>query len=336
MIRTLLICGFVGAVLIGSPGLEQAVAEEQVAYDPLQVLAVPDQEPLSLTVIDNVRNRELPIRVYLPRDRSAAPVALFSHGLGGSRENSPYLGKHWSGRGYVTVVVQHPGSDDSVWRDTPVLERMAEMRRAANAENTFLRFRDIPAVLDQLQVWNDSDAHPLRSRLNLEQIGMSGHSFGAVTTQAVSGQSLSAGRQPFTDRRIKAAIAMSPSSPMVQRVSAGEAFGDVTIPWLLMTGTRDTAPVGGQTVESRLAVYPALPPGRKYQLVLDKAEHSAFTDRPLPGDREARNPNHHRAILAISTAFWDACLRNNSAAQDWLDGDGPRSILEPQDRWQRK
>jgi hypothetical protein len=83
-------------------------------------------------------------------------------------------------------------------------------------------------------------------------------------------------------------------------------------------------------------VYPALPPGSKYELVLDGAEHSAFTDRPLPGERGGRNPNHHRAILALSTAFWDAYLREDSAAKTWLDGDGPRSVLDAKDRWQRK
>jgi putative SOS response-associated peptidase YedK len=70
--------------------------------------------------------------------------------------------------------------------------------------------------------------------------------------------------------------------------------------------------------------------------VLDRAEHSAFTDRALPGDHEPRNPNHHRAILALSTAFWDAWLRNDASAKAWLEGKGPRSILEPKDKWQFK
>jgi len=64
--------------------------------------------------------------------------------------------------------------------------------------------------------------------------------------------------------------------------------------------------------------------------------HVSFADRALPGDREARNPNHHRVMLALTTAFWDAYLKNNDAAKKWLDGDGPRSILEENDRWQRK
>jgi hypothetical protein len=105
---------------------------------------------------------------------------------------------------------------------------------------------------------------------------------------------------------------------------------------LLLTGTRDTAPIGGQTIESRRAVYPALPPGDKFELVLDKAEHSAFTERSLPGEKEQRNPNHHRVILAVSTAFWDTYLRGDSAAKAWLQGPGPRSVMENQDRWQMK
>jgi hypothetical protein len=163
---------------------------------------------------------------------------------------------------------------------------------------------------------------------------MSGHSFGAVTTEAVSGQAPRPGMNSLTDKRIKAAIAFSPSSPRYEDPKS--AFAGVKIPWMLMTGTKDLAPVGQVELASRLAVFPALPPGGKYELVLDRAEHSAFTDRPLPGDKEPRNPNHHRAILALSTAFWDAWLKNDSYARTWLDGDGPRSVLEPNDKWQHK
>jgi hypothetical protein len=41
-------------------------------------------------------------------------------------------------------------------------------------------------------------------------------------------------------------------------------------------------------------------------------------------------------ILALSTAFWDAFLREDDDARAWLDGDGPRTLLEADDRWQRK
>jgi len=305
------------------------------AYDPLAVSSSRKARTVELTVRDTRRNREIPLRIYLPDGKSPAAVILFSHGLGGSRDGSPYLGEHWSARGYVAVFMQHAGSDDAIWKEIPPAQRMAVLKGAANLQNTLLRFRDVAAVIDQLERWNQADDSPLSGRLDMKRIGMSGHSFGAVTTQGVSGQRTARGGAAFTDARIKAALAMSPNAPR-NGGDPKQLFGGVTIPWLLMTGTNDVAFVGDADVASRQAVYPALPAGGKYELVLDGAEHSAFSDRPLPGDKEARNPNHHRVILALSTAFWDAWLRDDAQARAWLDGKGPSTVLEPRDRWQRK
>jgi predicted dienelactone hydrolase len=302
-------------------------------YDPLAVSVETVPRTFDTVVYDKTRQREIPIRVYLPESSAPAPVVLFSHGLGGSRENDAYLGQHWAARGYVAVFMQHHGSDEDVWAGKPVEQRMRALRDAASLQNFMLRVKDVPAVLDQLERWNHDGGQALYGRLDMSRIGMSGHSFGAVTTQAVSGQKAAFGNS-FTDSRIKAAIMFSPSVPRFG--SAKAAFGEVKIPWLLMTGTADVAPVGNIDVASRLAVFPALPPGGKYELVLYGAEHSAFGDRALPNDKAPRNPNHHRAILAISTAFWDAWLRDDAQAKAWLDGDGPRSVLESRDRWQRK
>ncbi len=287
---------------------------------------------LDLTVHDAARNRDIPIRVYLPTNTAPEPVILFSHGLGGTRAGSVFLGEHWAARGYVAVFLQHPGSDDSVWKNEPAQQRMQAMNQAASLDNFLMRIRDVPAVLNQLEFWNTKKSNGLAGRLDLSKVGMSGHSFGAVTTEAVSGETLPVGGQTFTDPRIQAAIALSPSSP--RGGNADKAFGAVKIPWMLMTGTKDVAPIGHADVASRLAVYPALHGAPKYEVVLDNAEHSVFTDRALPGDREPRNPNHHRVILALSTAFWDAYLRGDADALAWLNGASPRSVMEPADRWQ--
>ena len=310
------------------------VAVEKCAgnYDPLTVDAAFHPRHADLTVRDAARDRDIPIRVYLPAEKGPEPVILFSHGLGGSRSGSAFLGEHWAERGYVAVFLQHPGSDDSLWRGKPLAERMRAMNRAASLENFNLRVQDVPAVLDQLERWNADRSSVLAGRLDLGRIGMSGHSFGAVTTEAVSGETLPGVGQRYTDSRINAAIAFSPSPPKAGRVES--AFGSVRIPWMLMTGTKDVAPIGDVDVASRLKVYPALRGAPRYEVVLDKAEHSVFTDRPLPGDREPRNPNHHRVILALSTAFWDAYLRGDAVARAWLNGNGPRSVLETADRWQ--
>jgi hypothetical protein len=56
--------------------------------------------------------------------------------------------------------------------------------------------------------------------------------------------------------------------------------------------------------ESRLSVFPALPPGGKYELVLGGAEHSAFTDHALLGEKrpaKSQSPSgHSRPVHGLS------------------------------------
>ncbi len=312
-----------------------AISASSATYDPLLIDSEFTPRMLDLDVSDATRDRIIPLRLYLPENTTAAPVVLFSHGLGGSRKNNSYLGTHWSRRGYVVVFTQHIGSDESIWKNTPANERFDAIQAAANYTNAKLRYEDIPVVLDQLQLWQHDANSPLYRRMDLEHIGMSGHSFGAVTTQGVSGQQFLMGLRDYTDPRIDAALAMSPSSP--RRGRPARAFGSVGIPWLLMTGTLDTSPIGRGGIEARLKVFPALPAGDKYELVLYQAQHSAFGERPIRlGEARDRNPKHHIAILAISTAYWDAYLKQAPDAHSWLTSDHVRSVLEPQDRWQWK
>lgn len=306
-------------------------------YNPLAIADDFKPATLDLTVQDKARDRDIPLKVYLPASRVAEPVVLFSHGLGANREGSSFLGRHWAARGYVAVFLQHSGSDDALWKsDGTLRERLQAFKAAANARNFVLRVQDVSSVLDQLETWNKADGHGLQSRLDLKKVGMSGHSFGALTTQAVGGQKFRGGRNSGIDDRVIAALPMSPSIP--EGEAAKEAFSSVGIPWMLMTGTNDTDPFGNNSdATSRLGVFPALPPGDKYELVLFEAEHLAFTDiAPRRRRAKPRNPNHHHVILALSTAFWDVHLRSNTAAETWLHGSGPRTVLQKDDRWQKK
>ncbi len=213
------------------------------------------------------------------------------------------------------------------------LEAVKQLRIAAGRENLDLRVTDVKDVLDILPQWNSESTNSLCGRLNCERVGLSGHSFGARTTQVVIGQRdwLVPVRK---DSRIDAAVLFSPSSPRLG--SAEAAFGSIDIPCLLLTGTRDVALIGYQTVESRLAVFPALQSGGRYQLVLHAATHSAFTDGVAGSGDGPRNPNHHKAIKAITTAFWDSHLRENADARVWLTTNKVRTVLEEKDDWKTK
>lgn len=305
-------------------------AETRVPYDPLKVSEVPIVSQ-TFEITDAKRDRTLPLRVYLPQSKAAAPVILFSHGLGGSRDNNPYLGNHWAGRGYVVVFVQHPGSDESVWKSKPALQRMGAMKQAASFANVTARGGDIPFTINTLVKWNAEPAHPLYQRLNLEKIGMSGHSFGANTTQSVAGQVFPWVKVSFKEPRITAALMMSPGPPAMGDPAV--AFGQIRIPCLLMTGTLDDSPIGKQSAADRLKVFPHLKQAPAWQVVFDGADHMDFGQRNLRG-KSIENTRYHRAILALGTAFWDAHLLGKSEALSWLNGSEARKALDPKDNWQ--
>lgn len=312
--------------------LSVALAADGPEYDPLRKPEAVIPAPLDLQFRDEARGRELPLRVWLPASEKPAMVVLFSHGLGGNREAAAYLAGHWAARGYAVVCLQHPGSDDAIWKKSTDGRTMASLERAASGSNLLLRAGDVHATLNQLEKWNTQSGHILRDRLDTSRCGMSGHSFGALTTQLLAGQTI-LGRS-FTDPRVKAAMALSPSPPRAG--DAKTAFAAVAMPMLLMTGSLDDSPIGKITPEDRRKVFPALPTGDKYELVLDKARHNAFSDRRTVVEGGGRNPNHHRVIIALSTAFWDAYLRNDPQAMAWLGGEPPKAILEPDDQWRKK
>src|SRR5450432_122101 len=109
-----------------------ASAEPHVAaggYDPMAVPANVGAHVVDLSFSIARPVRAIPLRVYLPDGQSPAPVVLFSHGLGGSRESNSFMGQHWAARGYVAVFMQHPGSDDAIWREKAVAQRMAAMKQ---------------------------------------------------------------------------------------------------------------------------------------------------------------------------------------------------------------
>ncbi len=312
-------------------GALSRVAATPVAYDPLAVTAAPVVSR-TFEVSDAARQRVVPLRVYLPETLQPAPVIVFSHGLGGSRDNNPYLGNHWAQRGYVVVLVQHPGSDESVWQGVPAEQRLAAMKKAASLPNFLARNKDISAVIDALTLWNGDAKHPLSGRLDLKHLGMSGHSFGAQTTQAVAGQEFIRGSLSFREPRIQAAVMMSPGPPATGDPVA--AFAPIRIPCLLMTGTQD----GGMMITTtgpadRLKVFPCLQHAPAWQVVFDQATHMDFSERDMLGKPPA-NPRYHRAILALTTAFWDAELQGNAGARAWLNGPGARTVLAPADQWE--
>ena len=167
-----------------------------INYDPLREDPGSRVVHLELSIHDEVRSRDIPVRVDLPANTAPAPVVLFSHGLGGSRKGSAFLGEHWAARGYVVVFLQHPSSDDQVWKDQPLRKRMGALREAASIENFMLRVQDVHAALDRLQIWNETRTNVLYGRLDLTKIGMRASLPGGMRDSADSRRLVSSLRTP--------------------------------------------------------------------------------------------------------------------------------------------
>lgn len=289
-------------------------------------------KPIDFEPVDKPRERTVPVRIYLPANKEPRPVVLYSHGLGGSRATKRYLGEQWSQAGYVCVFMQHSGSDSEVLKSGRLTQRLQNLKAAANWKNSVDRTKDVSFVIDQLEKWVKTAKHPLFKRVDLEHIGMSGHSFGAVTTLAVAGRTYPF-RQTFPEKRIDAFLAMSPQA--AKGMTLEKTFGHLTQPIFCMTGTKDTSPIDQSvTADSRASVYDGLPDGDKYLVVFDGAHHFTFNggESRLAGQQ---NPKHHRATETLSTKFWDAYLDGDDAAKQWLQSDAAKTddVLDTADRW---
>jgi len=273
---------------------------------------------------DAERQRTMPIKLYLPENLKApAPVAIFSHGLGGSREAAPYLGNYWAQHGYIGVFIQHPGSDESFWK--PTIDRnnlpnrqqlMGRFRQqVADPQHARNRAEDVHFIIDQLERINASDPL-LKGKLNLKEIAIAGHSYGSWTALTASGQRFMApgGRGISAgDPRIKAAIYLSPTPPR-KGAEPAEVFGEIKIPGLHFTGTLDDSPVNNTHAADRRIAFDNISKSDQFLVILKDADHAVFGGR----QRKELDNVQHKIIEETTTAFLDAYLRNDSKSKDWL------------------
>ncbi len=280
--------------------------------------------------------REVPYRLYLPSGDGPFPVVVWSHGAGGSRRGAEYLGRHLASHGFACFHVQHAGSDTAVLREHGVQGMLQRMR---GPEVSRARFGDIPFAVAQIRALNEGGG--LAGRLDPERIGMSGHSFGALTTQAAAGQTFPNESQTFSVDAFLGGFAMSPSPP--RRGSAEVAFAAMKMPLFHLTGTGDGSPMGDLTPEDRTRPFEIISGVDQYLLVLGDGIHMTFSGRAIPAREAAaaeNDPRHKRLIKMAAVAFWDSLLSRDDAVREaatrWLREGGMASQLASNDRFESR
>ncbi|PAQ09881.1 alpha/beta hydrolase family protein [Mesorhizobium temperatum] len=305
-----------------------------------------DDSTSGYTIIDGAfrdesRSRTVPYRLYAPAPLSGAyPVILVSHGIGGSREAMPYLGRRLAESGYMAVHLQHTGTDSSIWQHANTLADVYRILREAmwDANVARARFQDVPFALRELARMNGEGR--LAGRLDLTRIGMAGHSYGGVSTMVSAGQRMGPGGQwSFKEPRIRAGLVMSPNIP-IQGGELAALYRDISIPLFHITGTRDGNAVPGNKEFDpiqRTLPYEALTIPHQYLLVLDGADHNAFSG--LKHGPHAHGPEEEtrytRVVQDGAVLFFDGYLNEKMASLAALRHKF-QSSLEPTDRFEWK
>jgi dienelactone hydrolase len=272
-------------------------------------------------LVDKERsNRQVPIKVYYPvlDSPKRLPLILWSHGFGGGRDGASFLARYVAGHGYIVIHTQHIGTDTSLWEGKPGHPWDILRDIVVTKEVTFDRFNDIPFVLDSLPKWFEQHAD-IEKLVDYSCVGMSGHSFGALSTQVAVGAKLGSSPDFLTmdDQRISAAISYSPTPAKNHDFESHETlYGDIDLPILYMTGTDDVSPLSDKDYTHRIPIFEHTGSTQKHLYVLDDADHMVFA-----GSRGKLGFNQHRAehemyIRVMSVGFWDHYLKNGSGFWD--------------------
>lgn len=279
------------------------------------------------------------------------PVIIISPGFGADKSNFSYLGEHLASHGFAVAILNHPGSDRQNMQNF-LTGTTKELLKAAELIN---RPQDISYLLDELQRQEQRHPFPLAT-LNLEQVGVIGHSLGAYTGLALAGakpkienlqqhcqgdrvqinfdwfnpsqqlQCLASQLSTYknyqlVDQRIKAVFAINPIGSNI----FGEAeLNKLQIPVAFVAGSSDQiAPPLLEQIEP----FSWLGSRDKYLLLINQGTHtygSSDTFARLVGSTtdESFNPQLAREYFqAMSLAFMETHLVNSPQYRSFLSND---------------
>jgi predicted dienelactone hydrolase len=296
-------------------------------------------ETIDQTLHDAKRNKDLPIRIVVPKSGGPFPVIVFSHGAGGSGQNYFGLTGFWASHGYVVIQPTH---NDSValrreqGEPLPSGPRELVEEYLFNYQDWIDRVRDVTLVMDSL-VELEKRLPELKGKLDQKRIGVGGHSYGAFTTQMIGGVTLDIPGQPkaqsFGDARPLALLLLSPQGKSANGLTEN-SWKTMTRPMMTMSGSNDSG-VMGQLANWRRDPFTYSPAGDKYLVWIEGAFHMSFTGA-LAQPQTASGPRgmlfsrmgqgtDQKAVFdyvkVASIAFWDAYLKGEPKAKTYLTSD---------------
>ncbi len=304
-------------------------------------------------LVDQPRHRKVPLKVFIPQGQGPFPLIIFSHGAAGNFDANITQAQHLASHGYVVVAPTHLDSSNLKFRYY-ISRRGGRMspgaalhRITCDADAALERPGDVKFAIDMALKWNSGDAD-LKGRIQPNEIGVTGHSFGAYTTEVVCGAKprlnyLIAGSKPLplkvpanlADPRVKAGVALSPQGPGTVCFDE-KSFASIDRPMLWITGTKDTQKKFDGTqmpATARQDGFALMPPGDKYLAWLINADHMGFSYNPKQRFELIRSPardDQQRIAKAMTVVFFDAYLKDSKDARNCLNQNYASSLCGTQ------
>ncbi len=296
-----------------------------------------------LTMKDLNRDRTFPVELYLPLTKSQEPLPLvvISHGLGGDLTTFAYFAQHLASNGFAVAVPEHPGS--SARQIEALLSGLDS--NVTPPEELIDRPLDIKFLLDRL-------AQSYGSRIDTNNVGMIGQSFGAYTTLALAGAELNwqtlerdcpnldnswnlslliqclALQLParisgveLKDERIKAAIAIN---PLVSSVFGQESLSEIDIPVMFISGSSD--PITPALPE-QIIPYTWLSSTEKYLVLFKGGTHFSTLNEsagsiPVPAQAIGPSPKiAQNYVKQLGLAFFGTYITEQLVYADYLNAE---------------
>ena len=249
------------------------------------ILGCAAQPVLAAPEMDSIAG--LSVAVWLPKESKAkkTPVIIFSHGFHGCNTQSSFLMEGLANAGYAVFAPNHQDAACG-----SLLKQLQAPQVAFEDAETWTSdvYRD--RTKDIVKLLNALEDEPRFGTLDLQHVGMAGHSLGGYTSLVIAGA-----WPAWKDGRIKAVLAMSPyCEPFLYH----NTLERMDVPVMYQGGTSD--PDFTPSMIKGDGAY-SLSSSPKFYIEFDKANHFSWTDR---------HNIAHDSMVTYSVAFFDHYLKN--------------------------
>ncbi len=169
--------------------LEEAKETQNINFSTLPNISQPGNYGTPIrqvwTLTDSQRKRTFDVIIYQPQRwrEGKTPVVVISHGLASRPQDFEDRAKHLATYGYVVALPEHIDSNFQQVED--LLDGFTD--KIFTVDGFINRPKDVSYVIDELEQRNSAE---FGGRLDLDNVGVAGHSFGGYTALVLGGATL--------------------------------------------------------------------------------------------------------------------------------------------------